>query len=94
MMACGVDFQGGDIAGTIAYSFSDCLEACVSRNRFAQGGDLSCTTITFRSAMASEVEKEGANCWLKHSAQFNAITDTGSVGAKLCEDSTCSQSVT
>ena len=84
---CGQDFTGGlpakgggviaDIAGIIAYSASDCMDACSIvnnlSNRWKDG--IQCQAISFSTDLHHASRSLGANCWLK-----NATIASGTQG--------------
>ncbi|KAH9889697.1 hypothetical protein F4778DRAFT_753736 [Xylariomycetidae sp. FL2044] len=82
-VVCGKDFGTGalrdaannaeaqvaDVGALVAYSVTDCLEACSNFSYFAakRGSADACGSVTFRSNMAENLESNRANCWLKNS---------------------------
>jgi hypothetical protein len=61
---CGVDYVGNDIAGTIVYSFHDCLQSCAITNLIL--GQVHCVAVHFVADMVSSLARDYANCWLKN----------------------------
>jgi hypothetical protein len=72
--SCGVDYNGGDFAAVIAYSFHDCMQACAAHNYFS--GKKECTALTFKANQTEEIPKDYGNCWLKM-GKPNGIQTTG-----------------
>ncbi|KAJ9616369.1 hypothetical protein H2200_000087 [Cladophialophora chaetospira] len=83
---CGIDFGSNhvsttkddsgtalsmvDILGIIAYSPSDCYQACLTLDDYHANtrGDSSthCRSIVFNAKLADSAERNGANCWIKN----------------------------
>lgn len=80
---CGVDLGSGedsqqtsngetlvlaDIAGIVAYSLADCLEACSGYTKKATQWSRPeiCRSINFNYEMSASIAKNAANCWLKN----------------------------
>ncbi|PGH08121.1 hypothetical protein AJ80_07915 [Polytolypa hystricis UAMH7299] len=83
-----------NVGGAIAYSYHDCLEACVALNKF-QGQDM-CKIVSFAVDMRDAVEIWGVNCWLKRvpegeeGGQYKGRKGEGFViSGRLCRDSEC-----
>lgn len=58
-----------DLAGIVAYTYRDCLDACSSYSDFAQirGDPSRCRSFTFRTTLAAAYTSfKSANCWLKN----------------------------
>jgi hypothetical protein len=84
---CGQDFTSGlpaegggvisDIAGIIAYSANDCMDACSKTNSLAArwNDGIQCRAITFSIDLHNASIAQGANCFLK-----NATIASGTQG--------------
>ncbi|KAM0344504.1 hypothetical protein ACHAPU_007477 [Fusarium lateritium] len=61
----------GDLAPIIAYSIEDCMEACsaVAQKDANTGSGFHCASIVFGKRMSSEIDNQGANCWLKNATK-------------------------
>ncbi|KAL2670124.1 hypothetical protein Neosp_015005 [[Neocosmospora] mangrovei] len=76
-MWCGIDAPYGtrtqdggtisDIAGLIAYTLDDCLQACIQMRNFNESGHgvRSCESVQFGARLKEYVAQYGSNCWLK-----------------------------
>ncbi|KAI8721540.1 hypothetical protein NCS52_00295600 [Fusarium sp. LHS14.1] len=76
-MWCGIDAPYGtrtqdggtisDIAGLIAYTLDDCLQACIQMRNFNESGHgvRSCESVQFGARLKDHVAQYGSNCWLK-----------------------------
>jgi len=59
-----------DMLGLIAYTLSDCFQACLSMNGRIALYDretwMYCRSIYFSAQLSSLVDRTGANCWIKN----------------------------
>ncbi|KAH8842886.1 hypothetical protein MCOR27_000094 [Pyricularia oryzae] len=80
--SCGIDYNGNDIGGAIAYSFQDCLWACAAMNNFSKNN--TCLAVTFHAALSNSVSRNQINCFLKNTTS-NRQTGKGNLvaGAQL-----------
>ncbi|KAK3401456.1 hypothetical protein B0T20DRAFT_115189 [Sordaria brevicollis] len=64
-VGCNQDFTGNgiDLAGTIAYSFEDCLRSCAQTNRITKND--TCVGVSFNGDLPLFMEKYYGNCFLK-----------------------------
>ncbi|SLM35078.1 hypothetical protein LPUS_04116 [Lasallia pustulata] len=63
-----------DIIGIVAYSFTDCIEACSTMNRFGYGPQ--CHGVSFDLRMEQRYEEQQCNCWLKNATGEGTENDT------------------
>lgn len=83
--------NGGDFTSLIAYSITDCIDACLSANlnyRYDK-----CKGVTFATPLAYMVKNHlGSNCFLKQNSQPLASSPPDFIAYtfKLCTDSSCS----
>ena len=95
---CGEDFTAGlaadgggviaDIAGIIAYSAADCMEACSALNYQSNKWrtPTKCLSISFWIDLNDMTVAEGGNCWLKNASLAvgaEATLNNLAVSAKL-----------
>lgn len=95
---CGEDFTAGiaadgggviaDIAGIVAYSAADCMEACSALNYQSNkwGAPAKCLSISFSIDLNNATFRIGGNCWLKNATLAvgaEANPDNLAVSAKL-----------
>jgi hypothetical protein len=95
---CGEDFTAGlaadgggviaDIAGIVAYSATDCMEACSALNYQSNkwGAPIKCLSISFWTNLNNFTMGLGGNCWLKNATLAVGVEATLSnlaVSAKL-----------
>ncbi|KAK3946873.1 hypothetical protein QBC32DRAFT_196660, partial [Pseudoneurospora amorphoporcata] len=64
-VGCNQDLTGSkiDLAGSIAYSFEDCLRSCAQTNRITKND--SCVGVSFNGDLPLFMEKYHGNCFLK-----------------------------
>ena len=95
-LQCGVNIAGltpsdtsgtiKDITGIVAYSFSDCMEACAEMNDFNRvnhGPDNLCQGVTFSANMSQFYSDRRSNCYLKNITGPGLIQDNSIVSAKI-----------
>lgn len=77
--------EGGviaDIAGSVTYSWQDCVESCARFNLMAASKSnpdtLLCRSVSFDRNMSYYVQTYGINCWLKNGTL--AQGQTGATG--------------
>jgi hypothetical protein len=95
---CGEDFTAGlaadgggviaDIAGIVAYSATDCMEACSALNYQSNKWrtPTKCLSISFWIDLNDMTVAEGGNCWLKNASLAvgaEATLNNLAVSAKL-----------
>ena len=75
---CGVNHPQGkgsiDITALRAYSFDDCLKACVSFNKSGNVENTTCVLAHFNA----HVGTDGGNCWLKSKIGSVVVNDNES----------------
>lgn len=82
---CGVDYRGTgvDVVAVTAYSLDDCLRSCASYSYWL--GSNGCVAVAFDANMASEVDANYGNCWVKNSTgttySFSGDTANRRIGA-------------
>ncbi|KAK1775038.1 hypothetical protein QBC45DRAFT_336193, partial [Copromyces sp. CBS 386.78] len=64
-VGCNQDLTGSkiDLAGSIAYSFEDCLRSCAQTNRITKND--TCVGVSFNGDLPLFMEKYYGNCFLK-----------------------------
>lgn len=77
--ASGNEVFIGDLVGLVAYTLSDCLQACSLYNKQSGiiGRDDGCGAVTFCTAMQKYSLSAGGNCWLKNTTMSIGV-DTNS----------------
>ncbi|KAK4223407.1 hypothetical protein QBC38DRAFT_399763 [Podospora fimiseda] len=85
LMNCGKDNSGFDIMNTMAYSFDDCMRACIMYNVFSR--PLKCTSVQFWKPIANAKRTWDGNCFLKNGtvAKVENKDATQTVWAELVE---------
>lgn len=77
---CGMDAPWSveikDRTALVAYTFSDCIEACAKMNEFVvrNNNGSRCDSLVFGWKMSKEWEAHGANCWLKSGTAAEKIS--------------------
>ena len=64
--AAGGDGTVDDLFLTTVYTFTACIEACVSYNKNASQGNQRCGAITYNANLTSSVNEQGGNCFIKN----------------------------
>ena len=103
-MQCGINMAGRtpsdgigtikDIAGIVAYSFSDCMDACAEMNEFNQvnlrlnlgpnlGPNTLCQGVTFSANMSQFYSNRRSNCYLKNTTGPGVFQDNSVISAKI-----------
>jgi hypothetical protein len=64
-----------DLVGLVAYTFSDCIDACtiMNENVARNKNGSSCDSLVFGWQMSDAWEAFGSNCWLKSGTAANKI---------------------
>ncbi|KAK4501754.1 hypothetical protein PRZ48_007563 [Zasmidium cellare] len=79
-VSCAVEQANGDIGSLLAYTYTDCVEACAAMNRW-QRVERACESVQFSARVATIVEHGGfGNCYLKNGS---AVAVKPSEGAGL-----------
>lgn len=65
-----------DLVGLVAYTFSDCIDACAKMNEFVvrNKNGSNCDSLVFGWQMSNAWEAFGSNCWLKSGTADDKIT--------------------
>lgn len=77
---CGMDTPGSDtikdLVGLVAYTFSDCIDACTKMNEFVSRNKngTNCDSLVFGWQMSNAWGAFGSNCWLKSGTAAEKIT--------------------
>jgi len=56
-----------DVSHTTAYTFEECMEACLKYNNASAATDTKCQAVTYNAnlTLSIEVRAKGGNCFLK-----------------------------
>jgi hypothetical protein len=68
----------GDVLNILAYSASECMQACLEvnhwNNMLARPSSMLCQTVHFTSLLSQGLTQNGANCWLKNGIPANVAS--------------------
>ncbi|KAH7041238.1 uncharacterized protein B0I36DRAFT_312412 [Microdochium trichocladiopsis] len=84
--ASGATVYIADIAGIVAYSYRDCMDACASFSDFSKlvNSPSRCRSFTFRTGMAGSYNSfKSANCWLKNGTGASGFGCDGCISGSL-----------
>lgn len=78
----GKGINGNDITGISAYSLQQCIDACSTFN--TRGGSTKCAAVVLNADLAKSYDiNNGANCWLKDTANLTFDYGPGDPGGTI-----------
>lgn len=88
---CREAFRGSDIASLIAYSFNDCIDACLSMNYIQRRDVCVAVSIAFNLGPWILTRGDHGNCYLKGLPLLQMIPLQDAWAGALCKNQECSE---